>query len=179
MIAHKGFRLSPVITSLVLAFCAISALAAPEWVKKGTTATQFNVLAGGSDNGRVIPICRATYERGTHPGRLTGGKCSIGYGGKEVSLAEYEVLTGLETEVAWVASKNGEAVNGAIAAGTENNRTMAICRFKQDNTLQSGKVAGTSCNIVIGRRVASLCGLAGVWQHPPTGRVKQRAGQGG
>ncbi len=153
MIGHKGFRLSPVITSLVLAFCAISALAAPAWVKG--TATISNALAGGSDNGKAIPICRAKYERGTHPGRLTGGKCSIGYGGKEVSLAEYEVLTGLETEVAWVASKNGEAVNGAIAAGTENNRTMAICRFKQNNTLQSGKVAGTSCNIGVGGKEAT------------------------
>src|SRR5262245_30346714 len=36
-------------------------------------------------------LCRGKYRNGLHPGSLVNGKCSIGFGGDEVKLSEFEV----------------------------------------------------------------------------------------
>jgi hypothetical protein len=148
MKTRQSFQLSPIVVGVLFALGAGSALAAPQWVKGSSTVT--NAIAGGAENGKTLSVCRAAQGGGTHPGKLVGGKCAIGYGGKEVALTDYELLTGLEKEVTWVAAKNGEAVKGTVAGGSEGSKTLAICRFKHENNVHPGKVVGTTCNIGYG-----------------------------
>ena len=59
------------------------------WVK-GPSAK--GMITGGSETGRSLPVCRAAYKSGTHPGKVVAGKCNIGWGGKEIVLSTFEVL---------------------------------------------------------------------------------------
>ncbi|MGB0575667.1 MAG: DM9 repeat-containing protein [Alphaproteobacteria bacterium] len=52
-----------------------------------------NQVVGGKENGRSLYVCRAYYKGGSHPGKVVSGKCNIGWGGKEIKLSSYEVLT--------------------------------------------------------------------------------------
>jgi len=60
------------------------------WSKNTRAKSQ---VAGGRERGRVLYICRASYKGGMHPGKVVSRKCNIGWGGKEVALSKYEVLT--------------------------------------------------------------------------------------
>lgn len=51
-----------------------------------------NMVVGGGERGGQLWICRAAYEGGVHPGKVIGGQCNIGYGGKEISLPGFDVL---------------------------------------------------------------------------------------
>jgi hypothetical protein len=144
----KLFQRSPLLAGVVLAIGSGAVLGAPQWVRGSSTVT--NAIAGGAENGKALSVCRAAQGGGTHPGKRVGNNCNIGYGGKEVAVNEHELLTGLEKEVAWVAGKNGEAVKGAVAGGSEGGKTLSICRFKHESNFHPGKVVGTTCNIGYG-----------------------------
>jgi hypothetical protein len=60
-----------------------------EWAA-GPSAS--NMVTGGGERGGQLWICRAAYQGGVHPGKLIGGQCNIGYGGKEVTLPGFDVL---------------------------------------------------------------------------------------
>ena len=65
------------------------------WVKaSGGRVPDGAVVAGFEANGEPLFVARATYQGGIHPGkvRLAFGAANIPYGGKEVKVAEYEVL---------------------------------------------------------------------------------------
>lgn len=49
-------------------------------------------LIGGSEPGRSLPICRATFNGGVHPGKVVAGKCNIGWGGREHEVPSFEVF---------------------------------------------------------------------------------------
>ena len=51
-----------------------------------------NTVDGGFDNGQRLYICQANWEGGLHPGKVYGANCNIGYGGKEISLPNYNIL---------------------------------------------------------------------------------------
>jgi hypothetical protein len=122
--------------------------AAPKWVKASSSVN--NALAGGTENGKPLYICRAAHGGGTHSGKVVGNNCNIGYGGSEISLATFELLTGVDKEIAWIASKNGETVKSAMAGGSEGGKTQSVCRFSKGGTTHPGKVVGTTCNIGYG-----------------------------
>lgn len=50
--------------------------------------------AGFEASGAPLYICRASYKGGTHPGKARPGfhGCNIGYGGKEITVRDYEVI---------------------------------------------------------------------------------------
>lgn len=52
-----------------------------------------NAVAGGFENGQTLYICQAIYNAGMHPGKVVGTNCNIAWGGKEISLPNYNVLT--------------------------------------------------------------------------------------
>ena len=62
-------------------------------------ATNGNVpenalIAGREADGQVLFLCRAKYRGGVHPGKVRAEfrGCNIPWGGKEISIPEYEVL---------------------------------------------------------------------------------------
>lgn len=85
-----------------------------------------NAIAGGvelNNYGRTLYVCRADYNGGTHPGKLTDGYCNFGFGGKEISLANYEVATGN----GYWGKPYGNYIN-ALVGGRETERARYVCR---------------------------------------------------
>jgi hypothetical protein len=53
------------------------------------------VNAGQEANGQALGVCRGAWNGGLHPGKIRAGfgGCNIGYGGQEITVGSYEVLT--------------------------------------------------------------------------------------
>lgn len=81
----------------VLVLVGATASAAPEveWRVASNGDVPVNALAAGREaDGRVLFVCRASYRRGLHLGKLRSefGGCKIPYGGSEKVIAVYQVL---------------------------------------------------------------------------------------
>lgn len=64
------------------------------WVPaSGGSVPPLAVVGGHEANGSPQYVCRAYYNGGMHPGKVVGANCNIGWGGAEVTLPTYEVLT--------------------------------------------------------------------------------------
>src|SRR5437867_4010313 len=77
--------------------CARSASGptAQTWLEAAGGALPAGAIAYGREaDGREQFACRGAYGGGTHLGKITAGfsGCNIGYGGREVTLPNYEVL---------------------------------------------------------------------------------------
>jgi hypothetical protein len=63
------------------------------WVAGSNGSVPKGAVNGGSATGYPkLYICRFYHENGTHPGKLVGKKCNIGWGGKEITSSNYQVL---------------------------------------------------------------------------------------
>jgi hypothetical protein len=65
---------------------------AVHWVGASNGAIPAGAVAGGSEPGRTLYICRARYNNGLHPGKVVAQNCNIGWGGKEILVRSYEVM---------------------------------------------------------------------------------------
>ena len=65
-----------------------------KWVEASNGDIPKNAVVGGDEDGAKLYIARAFYRGGTHPGKIKEGwdGCNISYGGKEITLRNYEVL---------------------------------------------------------------------------------------
>lgn len=125
------------------------------WVRLAQGAPRpTTALIAGQEGGQPVAICRAPYNNGIHPGKLLGNNgCSIGYGGREVMIPQYEVLTGNPQATRWVQSSGGQPVPGAYIGGSEPGRPqLPVCRAPLGNSTISGKVVAQYCNISAGGR---------------------------
>ena len=131
-----------------------------KWVAS-TGGLPADAFIGGSENNgsRKLAVCRAAYQGGTHPGKVVAGKCNIGWGGKEIVLSPFEVMTNKGVTLAWV---KGPSAKGMIIGGSEKNgsRKLAVCRAVYWGNVQSpeydvkykggthpGRVVAGKCNI--------------------------------
>ncbi|MSS69988.1 MAG: DUF3421 domain-containing protein [Candidatus Latescibacteria bacterium] len=73
------------------------------WVSPATAASA--TFTGGSAGTTAMRVARASYNNGVHPGKEWAGKCNIGWGGKEVAVTPYEVLSLGFDKAAWQASQ--------------------------------------------------------------------------
>ncbi|KAI7833714.1 hypothetical protein BX661DRAFT_177398 [Kickxella alabastrina] len=63
-----------------------------QWVSASNNHIPLNPVQGGIEkNGKPLFVARAMYKGGLHPGK---GGCNIGWGHKEVAVADYQVLCG-------------------------------------------------------------------------------------
>lgn len=109
------------------------------------------MLIGGQEPGRQLPICRANFSGGTHPGKIVDGRCNISYGGREHQIASgFQVLLGSGPR--WVAASGGQVPQGAFIGGQEPGRQLPICRAAYNNGVHPGKVVAANCNIAYGGR---------------------------
>lgn len=63
-----------------------------DWVAAAAGEVPVGAIAGGQENGAGLAICRFRHAGATHPGKLVGTRCAIGYGGKEIYSDRYEIL---------------------------------------------------------------------------------------
>ena len=105
-----------------------------------------DAFIGGSENNgsRKLAVCRAAYKGGTHPGKVVAGKCNIGWGGKEIVIGKFEVMTNKGVTLAWV---KGPSAKGMIIGGSERGRSLPVCRAKYKSGTHPGKVVAGKCNI--------------------------------
>jgi len=64
------------------------------WVGSSYGNIPHHALAGGSENNQTLYICQASYQNGTHTGKIIGRNCNFGWGGREISVPNYNVLVG-------------------------------------------------------------------------------------
>lgn len=50
------------------------------------------VVVGGTERGNPLIVCRARHDNVYYAGKLVGGYCNVGYGGKELTLQPLDVL---------------------------------------------------------------------------------------
>ena len=62
------------------------------WRKARLGSVPPGALPGGGENGYDLSICRAMVEGRVIAGKVVGNCCSVGYGGAEVGIIDYEVL---------------------------------------------------------------------------------------
>ena len=103
-----------------------------------------NAFIGGSEGSRKLAVCRAAYQGGTHPGKVVAGKCNIGWGGKEIVIRKFEVMTNKGVTLAWA---KGPSAKGMIIGGAERGRSLPVCRGKYKSGTHPGKVVAGKCNI--------------------------------
>ncbi|MFN4282803.1 MAG: DUF3421 domain-containing protein [Alphaproteobacteria bacterium] len=108
------------------------------------------MVIGGQEPGRQLPICRANFNNGTHPGKVVDGRCNISYGGREHQITSFQVLVG--SGARWVGASGGQVPQGAFIGGQEPGRQLPICRAAYNNGIHPGKLVAQNCNIGYGGR---------------------------
>ncbi|MFN4283413.1 MAG: DM9 repeat-containing protein [Alphaproteobacteria bacterium] len=128
------------------------------WVAGRQGAARPNTaLVAGQEGGQPVSICRAPYNNGVHPGKLLGTNgCSIGWGGREIMIPQFEVLTGTpqaQQAAKWVRAQGGQSAPGAYVGGGEPGRPqLVVCRAPFQNGVITGKLVVQFCNISAGGR---------------------------
>jgi len=138
---------------LTLMLAAPGANAQPtglSWVFATNGYVPPSAIIGGWEPGRTLYVCHGWYGGGLHPGKIVGNNCNIGWGGKEITLNAYEVLSGDNGRVRWVDASFGGIPEGAFAGGYEAERpSLFVCRALYFGW-QPGKVVGQNCNFGYG-----------------------------
>ncbi|MCI5227552.1 MAG: DUF3421 domain-containing protein [Candidatus Electrothrix sp. AX2] len=117
------------------------------WVPASNGEVPPGTLVSGHEaNGEKLYECRAKYNGGVHPGKVRAEfkACNIGWGGKEISIPQYE------TYVIWQEDSNGNVPSSAVVGGHESDGTkLYICKGNYKGGVHSGKVrsAFKGCNI--------------------------------
>ena len=128
------------------------------WLPAANGAVPPNAIIGGNEPGRTLPVCRAIYNKGVHPGKVVGKNCNFGYGGKELLAPQYDVLVGNPAVlnktpqlVRWIAAQGGQVPPGAFFGAYEPGRPiLPICQAPYQGGVHVGKVVGRNCNFGYG-----------------------------
>jgi hypothetical protein len=135
---------------------APSAQAALQWVPAANGQVPPGAVIGGAEPGRQLPVCRAPFQNGIHPGKLVARNCNIGWGGKEITIGKYEVLVAPPAEIRWLPAANGQVPPGAVIGGKEPGRQLPVCRAPYQNGMHPGKLVAKNCNIGWGGKEITL-----------------------
>jgi hypothetical protein len=70
-----------------------------EWATAANGRIPSGALEVGYQDSGPLYVCRVRYRGGLHPGKIASGfsGCNIGYGGREITVRQYEVLMGSDT----------------------------------------------------------------------------------
>jgi len=103
------------------------------------------VMAGKDDDGCDLAVGRAPHKGGMCPGKLNPNHphMYISWGGKEIAVAEYEILVQEGDNVHWVAACDGQLPSGVapVKTGHEaNGDPLFVARGKVNTSLSVGKM---------------------------------------
>jgi len=124
------------------------------WVAVREGRIPSHAMQGGQDKGVPIYICRASYENGTHVGKVVNRRCNIGWGGREVVLNDYAVLVE-RSGLRWVGHGQGNP-RGAVLAGRVSGGDLYVCRGSHGGGTHIGKAFNGKCNIGWGGQEVAL-----------------------
>jgi len=119
---------------------------------RGGAVPRGAMVAGAESNGAALYVCVAAYAGGYHPGKIRPGfdGCNIGYGGREIAVAEYDVAMG---QANWVRARGGMVPGNALSAAAEaSGEALYFCRVWYAGGTHPGKVRPgfNGCNIGYG-----------------------------
>ena len=142
---------------------ATAARADVQWVRPGAPLpagfafVTVGVEANNVNAGTILFVCRANFQQDVHPGKLVGGKCHIGWGGREYPISPYEMAVASPSSHYW--GRAGES-STPIAGGREGGRALIICRSEHRSSpdgrtfvshgMHSGKLIGRNCHFGYG-----------------------------
>ena len=120
------------------------------------------LVAGRRAHGESLFICRAEFEGGIHPGKISHGMvgCAVPWGGREHFLNHYDILLaaiadrgtpeaepGVVTEsdtvsgLYWESADGGHIPESALVAGREaHGERLFICRAEFEGGIHPGKI---------------------------------------
>ncbi len=130
------------------------------------------LVAGRGAHGENLFICRAEFEGGIHPGKISHGMvgCAVPWGSREHLLDHYDILLaaigdrgtpesepGFLTEsdtvsiVSWESADRGRIPQSAVVAGREaHGESLFICRAEFEGGIHPGKIYRTGNCLVPG-----------------------------
>lgn len=114
------------------------------WVGSDRALPNGAVRAGHAPAGDIF-ICRAQYRDGMHPGKLVGGRCLIGWGGRELDVVPYEVL--VMSGGKWQPTSSGHIPRRAVVGGYTTSGGLLICRSRLPDGVHPGKVFQGECHV--------------------------------
>lgn len=139
----------------------------PPWIAAANGTIPPGAVAYGREaDGREQFVCRGAYGGGTHLGKIASGfrGCNIGYGGREITLSQYEVMTRQRVRRAEIAA-------GAIAELLDGNgRERGQAATPTQPTATSTREA---------ERGFDVNGEPYVITHFPDGTIERRTPSGG
>lgn len=112
-------------------------------------------VAGGTEHGHPLFVCRGHFHGGIHPGKIVDNTCHISWGGNEIALPQYQVLVS-PARLHWVPGSHGFVPKKAIKGGYEPNRNLYICQANYNGGIHPGKIVGQVCDIAWGGKEISL-----------------------
>lgn len=117
-----------------------------EWVKDFAGNVPPNAIkAGHEGDGKPLYIGRVNFQGGIHVGKVgphfTG--CHFSWGGKELSMAEYEVLAPGNF---WIDADSGNVPPGSMQGGTCEGKPLYVVRTKFKGEVIPGKLWGYACH---------------------------------
>lgn len=106
-------------------------------------------VVGGSENGTDLFVCRSMYNGANHAGKVVGGKCNFGWGGKEIVSETFDVLVNEDgVSLQWVVY-SGSIPQRAVVAGTEGGKNLYVGQCtRPDGSIHAGKVFGAPGNYI-------------------------------
>lgn len=144
----------------------------------------YQPVLGGHDPTGQLYICRAYYRNGTHIGKAIGGRCLIGWGGREVAVSDYQIL--VAPRVYWVTTTRGNLPRGAVGGARAEGRDMYVCRGYYRDGVHPGKYWRGECHIGWGGKEVRLDHFevlvqpGGVnWQPASAGHIPSPCVEGG
>lgn len=61
------------------------------WIEASNGRVPAGAIAGGIEANEDRFICRASHNKGVHPGKIVGSNCNISWGGQEILKRNYQV----------------------------------------------------------------------------------------
>ncbi|MBD1881581.1 MULTISPECIES: DUF3421 domain-containing protein [unclassified Coleofasciculus] len=61
------------------------------WIEASNGRVPAGAIAGGIEADRDLFICRASHNKGVHPGKIVASNCNISWGGQEILKRNYQV----------------------------------------------------------------------------------------
>ncbi len=104
-------------------------------------------IAGGSENGDKLYICRAAAGGGVHIGKIKQSAlgCNVTDGRRELVAKRFELLI-----PRWRTGTEGTLPVSALPQGRENGASQYLCRAQRNNTVQIGRVSENQAGCHIG-----------------------------
>jgi Protein of unknown function (DUF3421)/TIR domain len=99
------------------------------WVPAKDGIVPTNAIIGGHEPSWPLYVCRALVMGDTLPGKLIpDAVCDIAHDNRELSMHDYEALTGNGCAMQWDNAPGGTIPSTAVEGGTESGKPVFICR---------------------------------------------------